>query len=213
MSCMLTQPEFGLARRWRAMRPRPCSTGRWSRARRRWCAGSCGACRTTTTPPTARLPRRAVGAPCRASCIAKCSTAKHRPFALHIRQAHRTGSVPMGLHKSSVRHASVTLSAIAHMRSHRAQVLERIRPSAPHTGAPARLPIRCFRLRSVIALAYKRFEAAASAAELRELPRGAMEADLEHGGFAVFQCPLKVRAWLCAAVLQREVLNELITSR
>ena len=47
--------------------------------------------------------------------------------------------------------------------------------------------------RSVIALAYKRFDGAASAAELRELPRAAVEAGLEHGGFAVFQCPLKVR--------------------
>jgi hypothetical protein len=45
----------------------------------------------------------------------------------------------------------------------------------------------------VIALAYKRFDGAASAAELRELPRAALEAGLEHGGFAVFQCPLKAR--------------------
>ena len=50
-------------------------------------------------------------------------------------------------------------------------------------------------MRSVIALAYKRFDAAAGAAELRELPRAAMEAELEYGGFAVFQCPLKVRIW------------------
>lgn len=50
-------------------------------------------------------------------------------------------------------------------------------------------------MRSVIALAYKRFGAAAGAAELRELPRAAVEAELEYGGFAVFQCPLKVRIW------------------
>ena len=50
-------------------------------------------------------------------------------------------------------------------------------------------------MRSVIALAYKQFDAAAGAAELRELPRAAMEAELEYGGFAVFQCPLKVRIW------------------
>ena len=65
----------------------------------------------------------------------------------------------------------------------------------------------------MIALAYKRFEGAASAAELRELPRGAMEADLEHGGFAVFQCPLKVRARPRAALVRRGALVRLATSR
>lgn len=85
------------------------------------------------------------------------------------------------------------LSVIAHVRNRRAWALERVL-RAPLPQERMQDCKQChFCLRRVIALAYKRFEGAASAAELRELPRADMEADLEHGGFAVFQCPLKVR--------------------
>ena len=40
-----------------------------------------------------------------------------------------------------------------------------------------------------------------------------MEADLEHGGFAVFQCPLKVRAQLCAVAWYEEQSSDFTTGR
>lgn len=43
----------------------------------------------------------------------------------------------------------------------------------------------------VIALAYKKLAADQTAAQIRELSRDEVEKDLEFGGFAILQCPLK----------------------
>lgn len=43
----------------------------------------------------------------------------------------------------------------------------------------------------VIALAYKKLDAALSPVEIGHLSREEVESDLEFGAFAVFQCPLK----------------------
>ena len=46
----------------------------------------------------------------------------------------------------------------------------------------------------MIALAYKQLDSSTSASDLRTMPRGDIERDLNFGGFAVLRCPLKTES-------------------
>ena len=52
----------------------------------------------------------------------------------------------------------------------------------------------CFAVLRVIALAYKQLDSSTNANDLRTMPRGEIEKDLQFGGFAVLRCPLKTES-------------------